>query len=131
MIVIRFCGGLGNQLFQYALYDSFARNDIDVQADISDYLAKNYHQGFELEKVFKNLELRKIKKKEIFKITGRLPVFYGGPGKEKIRKLRKILNRKLFYKRNGNVIFGSEYVSTRNSIVVHLSRQKSKIFIMN
>ena len=117
MIVVRFSGGLGNQIYQYALYELLKRQySIPVLADVTDYIAKNYHQGFELEKVFVDLNLDKIDKKDIFKITGRLPVFYGGPGKEKVRKIRKFINRKFFHKQNGNVIFGHEFITQQHNI---------------
>ena len=37
MIIIRIQGGLGNQLFQYALYESFKSMGKDVKADTTAY----------------------------------------------------------------------------------------------
>lgn len=110
MIVLRFNGGLGNQLYQYALYrfleDKYP--EMDIKVDITDYIAKSYHQGFEIEKIFQSISLPKATRKEIFDITGRLPVFYGGIGKEKVVKLRRKINRRFFNKWNGNVIWGTD-----------------------
>lgn len=110
MIVLRFNGGLGNQLYQYALYRFLVEKypEMDIKVDVTDYVAKSYHQGFEIEKIFNGISLTKATRKEIFDITGRLPVFYGGPGKEKVVKLRRKINRKFFNKWNGNVIWGKD-----------------------
>ena len=54
MLIIRFKGGLGNQMFQYAFYQSCKTRNKKVFFDTSFYSGKNYiHNGFELEKVFK------------------------------------------------------------------------------
>lgn len=37
MIIIRMQGGLGNQLFQYALYETFRQKGIQTKVDISAY----------------------------------------------------------------------------------------------
>lgn len=117
MIIIRFSGGLGNQLYQYALYvkmqAEFGKEN--VQADITDYIGKNYHQGFEIENIFQDIQLDCISGKEAFKITGRLPIFYGGPKKDLVRKIRKQINRRFFNKWNGNVIFGHNFIKLYGS----------------
>lgn len=54
MIIVKFSGGIGNQLFQYALYDLLKKKypEQDVKADLSDYILNDVHSGFELERVF-------------------------------------------------------------------------------
>ena len=37
MVIIRIQGGLGNQLFQYALYETFRKKGIMAKVDISEY----------------------------------------------------------------------------------------------
>lgn len=112
MIVVRFSGGLGNQMYQYVLLKKLQQDyqNVRVCADITDYIGKNYHQGFEIESIFENIKLNTINIGQIFMITGRLPIFYGGPYKEVIRRLRKTINRRFFYKRNGNVIMGADFI---------------------
>ena len=54
MFIIRFHGGLGNQMFQYAFYQ-YVENYItkDLKADLTWFdRNKKEHQGYELEKVF-------------------------------------------------------------------------------
>lgn len=50
--IVRFLGGLGNQMFQYTFYKALKKRFPDVRADLQGY--KNYplHNGFELEKIF-------------------------------------------------------------------------------
>tara|TARA_Y100000766_G_C18900378_1_gene603103 strand:+ start:918 stop:1829 length:912 start_codon:yes stop_codon:yes gene_type:complete len=54
MNIIRFKGGLGNQMFQYALYLAFIKCKIKVAVDISSYIKGGdyIHNGFELNKIF-------------------------------------------------------------------------------
>lgn len=59
MIIIKFSGGLGNQMFQYALYKSFCEKGIETYADTSFYDTNSCHNGFELEKLFP-IQLKRI-----------------------------------------------------------------------
>lgn len=47
MVVVKFKGGLGNQMFQYALYRQFELQGKDVFADLTDY-DSGYFRKFEL-----------------------------------------------------------------------------------
>lgn len=53
MKVIKSFGGLGNQMFQYAFYLYMKKNNDDVLFDISDFTIHKYHQGYELDRIFK------------------------------------------------------------------------------
>ena len=63
MVIIRIQGGLGNQLFQYALYKSFEETGQDVRADITAYLDGREERKLELNKL--GLKIRKAEKKEL------------------------------------------------------------------
>lgn len=52
MIEVKVFGGLGNQMFQYAMYEYLKLNNDNVIMNISDYKIHNHHNGFELEDVF-------------------------------------------------------------------------------
>ena len=70
MIIIKFSGGLGNQMQQYALYEKFRFLGIPVKADISwfeESVKKNKHRELELLR-FENvkLEVCTVKEKEAF-----------------------------------------------------------------
>lgn len=67
MIIVRFIGGLGNQMFQYCFYKHLESLGHEVKADISDFEDYELHNGFELERVFE-IVLDKATKSEIAKL---------------------------------------------------------------
>lgn len=52
MKIVRFLGGLGNQMFQYAFYKALSLHFKKVKADLSYYNHCSDHNGFELGDVF-------------------------------------------------------------------------------
>lgn len=52
MIVVKIIGGLGNQMFQYALYRSLKEKGKEAKIDISSFLSYELHNGYELRNVF-------------------------------------------------------------------------------
>lgn len=54
MIIVKYKGGLGNQMFQYAMQLALEKKygKKQVLADTSHYLLQNEHNGYELEKVW-------------------------------------------------------------------------------
>lgn len=70
MNIVRISAGLGNQMFQYALYLALKENGADENTaiDITEFQYRKHHQGYELQKVF-GVEPRYATKKEIFKIA--------------------------------------------------------------
>lgn len=77
MKIIRVKSGLGNQMFQYALYRQLEYMGQDVRLDVS-YINKNQeHNGYELDKVFMLLpDMQQLKnwntvKEEMVGYTGR------------------------------------------------------------
>lgn len=51
MVIIRMQGGLGNQLFQYALYEGISAKGTAVQVDLSDYCFGKEKRSYELPKL--------------------------------------------------------------------------------
>ena len=70
MILIRYRGGLGNQMFQYAFQLAVQQKytDVSVLADLSHYTLNHEHNGFELQKYF-GIELQTAKENEIRKFS--------------------------------------------------------------
>lgn len=62
MKIVKFHGGLGNQMFQYCFYEKLFLENKDVVADLSFFKKVKAHNGFELEKIFK-IELKEIDEK--------------------------------------------------------------------
>ncbi len=54
MIIIRYCGGLGNQIYQYSMQLLMRKlyPNQDIKADITHYNLLEEHNGFEIERVF-------------------------------------------------------------------------------
>ncbi len=52
MVIIRLMGGLGNQMFQYALFESMRQKGKDVYIDLSWYDKNIAHNGIELGRAF-------------------------------------------------------------------------------
>ncbi|WP_353127944.1 alpha-1,2-fucosyltransferase [Parapedobacter pyrenivorans] len=52
MKVVKFLGGLGNQLFQYAFFCALQQTFPKVKADLSGYDSYGRHNGFELDRIF-------------------------------------------------------------------------------
>lgn len=51
MVIVRMQGGLGNQLFQYALYEAIRSQGTEVRADLSDYTSHRDARDYELGKL--------------------------------------------------------------------------------
>lgn len=98
-VIILFHGGLGNQLYQYCFYRwiQICFPDIEVLADLSEYVVLDCHQGFELFRVFPKIQIQKASGCDLYKVYGELPRIYGWVGKNFIeRKVRKPLNKWIF-----------------------------------
>ena len=52
MIIVKVTGGLGNQMFQYALYRVFKNNGVKAKLDINSFDRIVQHNGYEIERVF-------------------------------------------------------------------------------
>ena len=62
MKIVKFHGGLGNQMFQYCFYERLLKENYEVLADTSFFKKVKVHNGLEIEKLF-NIKLNKIDKK--------------------------------------------------------------------
>ena len=75
-MVVRFSGGLGNQMFQYAFLLSLQYRFPDrvIEGDLGDYEVLEHHNGYELEKIFGiKIPLCSEGEKERHKINMSLP----------------------------------------------------------
>lgn len=84
MIIVRFTSGLGNQMFQYNLYNYLYHKfpNVEVKADITWFDQFSEHQGFELERIFKREDnpdfvFKVASGMDIFKCSGQ---FHSSPG---------------------------------------------------
>ncbi|WP_418361116.1 alpha-1,2-fucosyltransferase [Sphingobacterium detergens] len=89
MKIVKFLGGLGNQLFQYAFFLALEQKFKNVKADLVDFEDYKLHNGFELETIFN------IKLPEISSFERNIYTRYNGSWLW--RKLRRVYNTKNAY----------------------------------
>jgi hypothetical protein len=90
MIIIRFQGGLGNQMFQYALYEELKFQGLQVKADLTEYTLKTNYRQFQLKQAF-GISVDVASEQEIFRLAGGEKNFFR-------KAVRKYLKRQNVYK---------------------------------
>ena len=85
MNIIWIDGGLGNQMFQYAFAVALKKENPDeaVYVDthhfnylfVKKYKTSNLHNGYELEKLFSNIDIEKAPISMLMKVTNYIPNF--------------------------------------------------------
>ncbi len=106
MIIVRFTSGLGNQMFQYSLYRFLKEKytNTRILADLTWFSENNDHHGYELERIFGNVDgsdfkIDKAGNLQLFKATGLIPNVYGNRihditrASESFEKFRRYPNR--------------------------------------
>ena len=70
MIIVKYKGGLGNQMFQYVMQKALqeAYPEQEVKADLSHYILQNEHNGFEMDSVF-GFQEPVVTRKEVLAIS--------------------------------------------------------------
>ena len=106
MIVIKFCGGLGNQMYQYAfglkLQKIFPK--CVIKRDIRDFKITAYHQGYELDRIFRNpADFSDVSIKELKILRGEIPVLLDGKINRIAEPVRKMVNHLFFPLKNENI----------------------------
>jgi len=89
MKIVKFLGGLGNQLFQYAFFLALQQKFKHVKVDLVDFEDYHLHNGFELEEVFK-IKLPQLS-------TFETNIYTRNNNKWLWRKLRRLYNTKHIY----------------------------------
>lgn len=140
MIVVKFSGGLGNQMYQYVMYRLLKRAypTIKVKADISFYNLLCEHNGFEIDKVFKLSEpVDLASKREINSfcpkyIPGRFEALLPLPIKRKIAfnwqyKITKL--KSLFQKNKRQAIISGYEINAFNELVFSLNADRYSFYL--
>jgi hypothetical protein len=78
LIIVRFRGGMGNQMFQHAFLLYLRRLGIPVKADLSEYRCMETHKGYELDKAF-GISCEMASAKEIRALADYIPVMHRFP----------------------------------------------------
>lgn len=100
-LIVKFQGGLGNQLYDYAFYEWLKREypEYSVLADLSYFKIRMAHDDLGSWNIFSKMKLDLASNWEIFKSSGQIPIFYGGKGADRLNALRDCVNKKLFQNR--------------------------------
>ncbi len=77
MYIVRLRGGLGNQLFQYALCEFLSRFSGDVYVDDSEYKCFKCHDGLEVDRIFE-VYYPGASSRDIIKSSNCIPIRVGG-----------------------------------------------------
>ncbi len=100
MIIVMITSGLGNQMYQYAMYKQLALRypETTVKADITRFRLYSAHQGFELKRIFEHpgspFHLEAAGNWEIFRTGGGIPIWSDSRLMRKLEKARVWYNRK-------------------------------------
>lgn len=118
MIIIKYKGGLGNQMFQFAMQLAIEKKypNQQVMADVSHYLLSNEHNGYEMETVW-GISLPEASKRQMKMIS---PYYYPGVIALHLpKKMRKIVAGNLQYK------YKEIKMQSHKELRTHYYRQKS------
>lgn len=121
MIIVKFNGGLGNQMYQYIFYLYLKKRwpDVKIKADIEryHYESQKIHNGFELSDVFENIELETATVKEI--LSG------GGEYERQKPGIFDILQKRFynFIRKKRYAIFEEDWDSFKNIEVDDITNQ--------
>lgn len=108
LIIIRIQGGLGNQMFQYALGLSIEKEGYHdlIKYDISDYYRNHAHTGYSLKKYF-NIDLPIATKEEIRKVYS--GAIYEDSFSKQSEIVKNLINKYYHYKEKAVSMFSSSY----------------------
>lgn len=112
MIIVKYKGGLGNQMFQYAMQLALEKKygKQQVLADTSHYLIQNEHNGYELESVW-GIRLEMAPKEMLERLS---PYYY--PGKLFFclpDRLKSIIRNNLQHRYKERKLYKNSYVKER------------------
>lgn len=109
MIIVKFQGGLGNQISQYAFLRLMQNKypGIKVKADLSFYNKNNDHQGYELEKRFVSCKIESASIMEMFLTMGKMVYPYKEGKYNKILDVAIRASNRLFPLKDNQILHQS------------------------
>lgn len=105
-IIVKFQGGLGNQLYDYAFYKWLKKeySGQSVLADLSYYKIRTAHGELGIWKIFPGLNMQIASNWEVFRYSGQIPIVYGRKGADRLNIIRNSINNCLFTERKYSYI---------------------------
>lgn len=100
-LIVKFQGGLGNQLYDFAFYEWLKReySGYSVLADLSYYKIRMAHDDLGSWNIFPSMKLELASNWEIYRASGQIPIIYGGKGADRLNAIRQNVNKKIFKER--------------------------------
>lgn len=117
-IIVKFKGGLGNQMSEYVFY-AWLKHEYPqkrILADLSDFNTHRPHENSVIYEIFPEASLQEASWIDVFRQTGKIPKSYKGPLKSKVNSLIGHLNKLL---REKKTVFRSDSDSVDQKEVKH------------
>lgn len=138
MKIVNIIGGLGNQMFQYALAVSlkerFPNEDVLIDTSHFHYLfskswkGTNLHNGYEIDKVFPNANLKKATPRQLVKVTWYMPNYLIS---RFVRKVFPVKKTEFVQKREDIFVYQSEVFDKEGDCYYEGNWESEKYFITN
>lgn len=116
MDIVRLKGGLGNQMFQYALVEALRSRGRTVGCSIGFYRQHRELASFILDKVFPNIELNEVADEEFEKINERWKKIKADVNKRK--EYENDMAKKFFYIEKEDGIYDEEIFGSHDCVFV-------------
>lgn len=116
-IIVQFEGGLGNQLFQYTFFRWLMEQfpEREVLADLGVFEVARPHGAKFFYEVFPRATVKRASAYDILSYSGKIPVLYYGPFRNKVHGMRRIINDNLL-KYTDNV-YSSNYGDSKEYLL--------------
>ncbi len=136
MKIVNIIGGLGNQMFQYALAvalkERFPDEDILIDTSHFHYLfsknwkGTNLHNGYEIDKVFPNANLKKATASQLLKVTWYMPNYVLS---RFVRKALPVRKTEFIQKREDIFVYQPEVFSKEGNCYYEGNWESEKYFV--
>lgn len=118
MDIVRFKGGLGNQMFQYAFVEALRNRGRNVKCSLGFYRKHPDEMPFILNKVFETVDLQEIEDSVFDEIDDKWKRIKKSPGKlEEFKKTKNIKDR-FFYVEEADSLYDDNVFDTQNCVYV-------------
>lgn len=116
MDIVRFKGGLGNQMFQYALVEALRARDREVGCNLGFYRKHTNLRGFELDKVFNGIDINEVSDDIFCEIDERWNKIK--ENSEKLELFKNDTENRFFYVEEKSYVYDKKIFQTKDCTFV-------------
>lgn len=116
MDIVRFKGGLGNQMFQYAFVEALRSQGREVACNLGFYRSNKGVMPFVLDSVFRSVELNEIEDEEFNKVNEKWKNIKCDPLKK--AEFEERLSERFFWVESGHCLYDENVFKTQNCVYV-------------